>query len=46
MPNLRFTRNPGIGNIFKPHPVENILSRWQAIQQKFRREVTLRQRLR
>ena len=46
MPDLRFTRNPGVGDVVKPHPVENILPGRQAVQQEFRREVAVRQRLR
>ena len=46
MTDLRFSRNPGLGDIFKPHPVENILPGRQAIQRELRGEVAVRQRLR
>ena len=46
MPDLGFAPIPGIGDVFQPYPVENILPGRQTFEQHFRCEVVLRQRVR
>src|SRR6476646_6580287 len=46
MPDLGFSRDPAPVDAFKPHPVENILPRRQAVEQKLRGEIAVRQRIR